>query len=68
MGNDENPQKNTTGRPLLAALAALFGVQSERNRRRDFSGRDATNYILAFAALVAVLVIAMIILVNTLVD
>ncbi len=66
MSHPENQEETPAGRPLLAAIAAIFGVQSERNRRRDFSSQNAAHYLAAFAALVGMLVIVMIILVNVL--
>ncbi|MEJ2764548.1 DUF2970 domain-containing protein [Photobacterium sp. MCCC 1A19761] len=60
----QHPAKPTkTTRPLLSAAAALFGVQSERNRQADFSQASARPFIVAgvvgiclFVALLIVIV------------
>ncbi|UXI01513.1 DUF2970 domain-containing protein [Photobacterium sp. TY1-4] len=67
MNNQHPPQHPTkpgkTTRPLLSAAAALFGVQSERNRQADFSQTSARPFIVAgivgiclFVALLIVIV------------
>lgn len=45
-------------------LAGLFGVQSQKNRERDFKRGNGTDYILVYAVMVVVLVIGMVSLVN----
>ncbi len=52
---------------LASVLAALFGVQSGRNRARDFQRGDPRDYILVFTLAVAALVIGMILLVRAIV-
>ncbi len=49
---------------VMSVLAALFGVQSEHNRQRDFKKGDPGDYIAVYVALVIALVIGMIVLVN----
>jgi uncharacterized membrane protein YidH (DUF202 family) len=49
-------------------LAALFGVQSARNRERDFKRGDASDYIFIFVIAVVGLVIATIVAVNLIIS
>ncbi len=53
---------------INSILAALFGVQSAKNRERDFTKGDAGNYIGVSVVLVVALVIGMIITVNMVLD
>ena len=48
----------------FSVLAALFGVQSQKNRERDFKRGDASDYIGVYVFLVIGLVIGMIVVVN----
>ena len=50
MENPDSPQKPSKMTPLQVAqsvLAAFFGVQSSRNRERDFSRGSARTFIIA---------------------
>ncbi len=47
-----------------SVLASLLGVQSGKNRERDFVKGDPKDYIGVYVALVVLFVIAMIVLVN----
>lgn len=47
-----------------SVLAALFGVQSAKNRERDFRQGKATDYIAIYVVLVIALVVAVIVAVN----
>ena len=49
-------------------MAALFGVQSAKNRERDFTKGDAGNYIGVYVVLVLALVIGMVVTVNMVLD
>tara|TARA_B100000446_G_C10521034_1_gene330353 strand:+ start:974 stop:1255 length:282 start_codon:yes stop_codon:yes gene_type:complete len=53
---------------INSILAALFGVQSAKNRERDFTKGDAGNYIGVYVILVIALVIGMVITVNMVLD
>ncbi|MCG8393229.1 MAG: DUF2970 domain-containing protein [Pseudomonadales bacterium] len=53
---------------IQSILAALFGVQSAKNRERDFTKGDAGNYIGVYVVLVIALVIGMVITVNLVLD
>lgn len=47
-----------------SVLASLLGVQSGKNRERDFEKGDPKDYIGVYVALVVLFVISMIVLVN----
>jgi len=49
---------------IASVLASLLGVQSNKNRERDFKNGDARDYIGVYVVLVIALVIGMVILVN----
>ncbi|WP_345317352.1 DUF2970 domain-containing protein [Ferrimonas gelatinilytica] len=47
-------------RIVLSVLAALFGVQSESNRRRDFQASSAKPFILTGLVVIVLFVLALI--------
>ncbi|WP_229360337.1 DUF2970 domain-containing protein [Ferrimonas sediminicola] len=49
---------------VASVLAALFGVQSEANRQRDFSQTSPLPFILTGVVLVTLFVLGLIALVN----
>ncbi|BDY03250.1 DUF2970 domain-containing protein [Ferrimonas sp. YFM] len=49
---------------VASVLAALFGVQSEANRQRDFSHSSPLPFILTGVVLVSLFVLGLIALVN----
>ncbi|WP_417350116.1 DUF2970 domain-containing protein [Ferrimonas sp.] len=49
---------------VASVLAALFGVQSEANRQRDFSHASPLPFILTGIVLVGLFVLGLIALVN----
>ncbi len=51
-----------------SVLAAIFGVQSDKNRKRDFQQNNATSYIVVGIIMVIGLVITMIIVVNSVIS
>ncbi|MBY5992099.1 DUF2970 domain-containing protein [Ferrimonas balearica] len=51
-------------RVLLSVLAALFGVQSERNRQRDFASASPLPYILTGLMAVILFVLGLVAVVN----
>lgn len=66
--NSGNPQ-DTASRPRLLQVihsigAALLGVQSHRNRERDFTRGDPKDFILVFVVAVVLFTIGMAIAVN----
>lgn len=64
---EARPERPGLVQVLGSVLAALFGVQSGRNRERDFKRGDPRDYILVFSLAVAALVIGVILLVRTIV-
>ena len=61
-------KKPTLMNTISSILAALFGVQSAKNRERDFTKGDAGNYIGVYVVLVLALVIGMVVTVNMVLD
>ena len=61
-------KKPTLIQTISSILAALFGVQSSKNRERDFTKGDAGNYIGVYVVLVLALIIGMIVTVNMVLD
>ena len=59
------PQKPNFWQIVLSTLAAAFGVQSNKNRERDFSGGSIYTYIAAGVIFTVVFVIVMIVIVKT---
>ncbi|WP_051497456.1 DUF2970 domain-containing protein [Candidatus Contendibacter odensensis] len=45
---------------ILSVLAAFFGVQSERNRERDFGRGKAIHYIVIGGVMTIVLIVALV--------
>ncbi len=45
-GQHESPDKPSLWQVIASVLAAGFGVQSQSNRERDFSGGSASQYII----------------------
>jgi hypothetical protein len=53
---------------LASVLAGLFGVQSAKNRERDFKKGRASDYIVVYVILVLAMVAGMVITVNMVVS
>ena len=66
--DSEKQDKPSLFQTIQSILAALFGVQSGKNRERDFTKGDAGNYIGVYVILVIALVIGMVITVNMVLD
>ena len=49
---------------VMSVLAAVFGIQTQENRERDFKKGDPRDYIAVYVVLVIALVIGMIVVVN----
>ena len=56
--------KPTLWQALLSVLSGFFGVQSERNRERDFRGGRPLHYILIGLLMAALFVISIMLLVR----
>ena len=63
---DHDPQRQKPGfkQVVFSVLAAVFGIQSQENRERDFKKGDPRDYIAVYVVLVIALVIGMIVVVN----
>jgi hypothetical protein len=59
-----NPKKNGLLTAMLSALAAMFGVQSERKRQEDFSSGSPLRYLLTGVLMVALFIVGVILLVH----
>lgn len=65
MSDQQKPvNKPTFWQIVSSTLAAAFGVQSSKNRERDFSGGNIYTYIAAGVIFTAVFVIVMIVIVK----
>lgn len=64
----EEPRGLTPTQVFGSAMASAFGVQSRRNRERDFSRGKASHFILAGFAFAALFVLGMVLLVNVIVS
>jgi len=53
------PLKNLF-RYLLASLAALIGIQSQKNREQDFKQRSALGYIISGIILVLIFILVLV--------
>lgn len=64
----EDHQKPNIFQVIWSVIAALFGVQSQQNRERDFNKGDPRDYITVYVVLVIALVVGMILVVNAVLD
>jgi len=62
--NQQTPQKNSFKDTLSSVVAAFTGIQSEKNRQRDFSEGKFSHFVIAALLGVAVFVTALIVVVN----
>jgi len=61
---DRKPQRLTPLQVVASTIAAAFGVQSSRNRERDFSAGRPAYFIVAGVVFTTLFVIGMILLVR----
>ena len=54
---EQEPQKPSIVQVVVSVLAAFFGVQSEKNRRRDFAGGNPAVFIAVGVILTALFVL-----------
>lgn len=67
--NDEKPEGLTFWQVLGSTLAAAFGVQSQKNRERDFTHGRASQFIymgIGFTALFVLIMVGVVSLVMSL--
>lgn len=53
---------------LQSTVAAIFGIQSDKNRQQDFKEGDASQFIVMGIIAAVALVVIMIIVVNSVLD
>ncbi len=58
------PQKPTFFQILFSTLAAAFGVQSSKNRERDFTGGNIYVYMVAGVIFTLVFILVMVLIVK----
>ena len=68
--NNQQPDEGAAKRPsfgqlVLSTLAAAIGVQSNKNRERDFTGGSIKAYIAAGIIFTALFVITLVLVVKT---
>lgn len=61
----KTPKKPNFWQIVASTLAAAFGVQSSKNRERDFTGGNIYTYIAAGVIFTVIFVIVMIVIVKT---
>lgn len=66
--SSKTPSKPSWWDVIVSVIAALFGVQSERNRKRDFEHANPIPYIVVGVVLVTFSVIVMLTLVSWIVN
>ena len=66
--SDPNDNKVSLLSVFGSVLSAIFGIQSDKNRERDFQQNSATSYIVVGIIMVIGLVITMIIVVNSVIS
>lgn len=69
MGDDSqtNPplQKPTLLQVFGSVLSAIFGIQNNKNRERDFSKGDPRQFAIVYVIIVISIVLSMVMLVRT---
>jgi hypothetical protein len=64
---DDTPSRGFLGL-LQSTIAAIFGIQSDKNRQADFKKGDASQFIIMGIAAVVVIVVTMVIVVNSVLE
>ncbi|MFD1216534.1 MULTISPECIES: DUF2970 domain-containing protein [Microbulbifer] len=65
MKDENEKQKPSFGQIVLSTLAAAIGVQSNKNRERDFKAGSIKAYIAAGVIFTALFVVTLILVVKT---
>ncbi|MBN8431417.1 MULTISPECIES: DUF2970 domain-containing protein [Microbulbifer] len=60
----DNGQKPSFGQVVLSTLAAAIGVQSDKNRERDFKGGSIKAYVAAGLIFTALFVLTLVLVVK----
>ncbi|WP_323844504.1 DUF2970 domain-containing protein [Microbulbifer magnicolonia] len=63
--DDTGNEKPSFGQVVLSTLAAAIGVQSSKNRERDFKGGSIKTYIAAGVIFTALFVLTLVLVVKT---
>ena len=61
---EQQPQKPRFWDIVVSVLAALFGVQSDKNRQRDFNHGNPAVYVAIGAVFVILFVLTLVLVVN----
>jgi uncharacterized membrane protein YidH (DUF202 family) len=64
MSEPDHVKKPNIFQVIVSILASLLGVQSGKNRERDFKSGDPTDFIGVYVVLVVLFVISMLVVVN----
>ncbi|WP_444930838.1 DUF2970 domain-containing protein [Microbulbifer sp. SSSA002] len=62
--NNKKAKKPNVGQVVISTLAAAIGVQSNKNRERDFQSGSIMTYIIAGVVFTAIFVIGLALLVK----
>ncbi|WP_299592451.1 DUF2970 domain-containing protein [uncultured Microbulbifer sp.] len=65
MKENDKQQQPSFGQVVLSTLAAAIGVQSNKNRERDFKGGSIKAYVAAGLIFTALFVITLVLIVKT---
>ncbi|MBV8063623.1 MAG: DUF2970 domain-containing protein [Nevskia sp.] len=64
MSGEQDPEQPGLGRAIVSAMAAAFGVQSDKNRERDFKHGKARNFIIAGVLFTALFILVIVVVVK----
>lgn len=64
MSGEQEPESPGLGRAIMSAMAAAFGVQSGKNRERDFKQGRARNFIIAGVLFTMVFILVIVVVVK----
>ena len=68
MNDDKEQKKPGILNVIISVLAAMIGIQSEKNRERDFTKGDITNYLFVGVIVVAIFIFTLISFVNSILE
>lgn len=68
MSNNPEGKKPTILQMAGSVLSAIFGVQNNKNRERDFTQGDMRDYIAIFVVIVMCIILGMITLVQLVIN